>query len=257
VLDLRSGRAASVADVVGVAQAPAVLRQGRRLFAAALDSVRFAHDERAIAAQQALSGFVFDPASFAIVDVAGAPAVGFVALGQGDEAAGYTLPLPPVVVSPVPAWWSEVRESLADADSVEGGDADRWRRADAVVTARYDSETGAYALLLHAPPVAGRGRGDWSIVRMQDPVRQLYWLDRPAVDSAVRHALARAFDESALYSDEARTVGWRRARRARAPMHAVALDGRSRESGVGSRGSGATRRLRAHGKQRSTRHALP
>jgi hypothetical protein len=44
---------------------------------------------------------------------------------------------------------------------------------------------------------------------VQGPVRQLYWLDDPPLDSASRRALARAFDESALYSDEARTVAWR------------------------------------------------
>ena len=208
VIDLRTGRAATVADVVGSGpRAAGVVRQGRLNFAAALDSVRHAHDERALAAQRALAGFVFDPASFAFVDVAGAPAIAFVALGRGDEAAGYTLPLPPVVVDPAPAWWGEVRASLADADSVEGDDADRWHRRDADVTARYDSEAGAYALLLHAP--AGHGkRVDWPIGRLQGPVRQLYWLDTPAMDSTVRRALARAFDESALYSDEARTVGW-------------------------------------------------
>jgi hypothetical protein len=250
VLDLRRGRAATVADVVGAARADDVLRRGRGLFAAALDSVRHAHDERALAAQEALSGFVFDPGSFGVVDVDGAPGVAFVARGEGDAASGYTLPLPPVVVEPAPPWWREVRASLADADTLHG-DADRWRRADAEVTARYDSETGSYTLALHAPAAttasasAGRGRRDWPLGRFQDPIRQLFWLDRPAVDSTVRHALARAFDESALYSDEARTASWSGGPRAGRPGGRWAAGGR--------RGSGVTVRSVA----RENGHAKP
>jgi acyl-CoA hydrolase len=38
------------------------------------------------------------------------------------------------------------------------------------------------------------------------PVRRVYWLDHARTDSTTFRALARAFDEAALYSDDARTA---------------------------------------------------
>ncbi|HET7456362.1 MAG TPA: hypothetical protein VFJ74_01835 [Gemmatimonadaceae bacterium] len=246
VLDLRDARLATVADVVGGPRAAAtLLGRGRRLFAEALDSVRAAHDERALAAQRALGGFAFDPTSFGVLAVDGAPAIAFVGVGRDGEAAGYTLPLPPVVLEPAPSWWNEVRASLADtASSPRLAGADHWRRRDADVSARYDSAAGAYALFVHAS--SPRGSGDWPLRLVQGPVRQLYWLDAPSVDSTVRRALARAFDESALYSDEARTVAWR---------HGASRGAGKRWAGSGRREPFATMRAVARQKGHASRRA--
>lgn len=211
VVDLRSGRAVHVVDLFGQRSGAAVVAEGRRRFAAAIDSVRAGRDERAQLAQLALDQFVFDPSSFSLVDLDQAPAVAFLAPGHGADAGGYTLPIAPIRVEPHPSWWAELRGALprgeATADSAPV--AERWLREGAEVVARYDSVAGDYTIVLRASGRAGRP-AQWTIGRVHDPVHQLYWLDAPPVDSSVRRALARAFDESALYSDEARTVSWDR-----------------------------------------------
>jgi hypothetical protein len=225
VVDLRTGKAARVADVVGARAAASVVAEGRRRFAAALDSVRAARDERAQLAQLALGQFVFDPSSFSLLDLDQAPAVAFLAPGRGADAGGYTLPLAPIPVDPAPAWWAEPRGALprsehAAATAAARADtptvADRWLRDGAEVVARYDSAAEAFTITLRATGRTGRP-AQWTVGRVHDPVHQLYWLDAPPVDGAVRRALARAFDESALYSDEARTVGWNRRRAPETP----------------------------------------
>jgi hypothetical protein len=206
VLDLRTGRRVAVADLVGRDNAPAVAAEGRRRFRAALDSARAAQDERARLARRALAQFVFEPGSFGLADVQRAPAIVFLAPGEGDEAGGYTLPLEPIVIDPAPAWWTSLGPTFPASDSLGDGSAGaRWKRTGADVEARYDSATSEYTLLLSAPRPTG-ARGEWPVGRVQGPLRQLYWLDVPPLDSASRRGLARAFDESALYSDEARTV---------------------------------------------------
>ncbi len=70
--------------------------------------------------------------------------------------------------------------------------------------ARAGRERGAGGAL------AGRSRDggihEWRLGRFPGPARRLYWLDGGALDTAERRALVRAFDESALYGDDARTV---------------------------------------------------
>lgn len=205
VIDLRTGRRLRVADLVGAQQAAAVLAEGRRRFAAALDSARAARDDRA---RRALAQFVFEPSSFGLDDVERAPAVVFLAPGQGRDAGGFALPLAPIVVEPAPDWWAPLSPTLPVSLTERAADGVLWSRPAGDVEARYDSASAGYTLLLRAPHAAGE-RGEWTLGRVQGPVRQLYWLDEPPLDSTTRRALARAFDESALYSDEARTVSWR------------------------------------------------
>ena len=212
VLDLRSGRRLRVADVVGRDRSAAVLAEGKRRFVAAVDSVRSARDERALLARRALAQFVFDPASFGLDVVERTPAVEFLVPGAGDEAGGLTLPLEPIPIQPPPAWWEGLAAAFPESlRAPAAGGGVQWARDGGGVEARYDSATAGYTLLLHAARPGGGGQGEWQLGHVQGPVRQLYWLDDPPLDSASRHALARAFDESALYSDEARTVAWRAA----------------------------------------------
>lgn len=209
VLDLRTGRRLRVADVVGRDRAAAVIAEGKRRFVAALDSVRAASDERALRARRALGQFVFDPASFGLDVVERAPAVEFVVPGAGDEAGGFTLPLEPIVIQPQPSWWEGLSTVYPESLRAPGATAGaRWPRAGRDVEARYDGAGAGYTLLLRGARRDG-APAEWTLGHVQGPVRQLYWLDDPPLDSASRRALARAFDESALYSDEARTVAWR------------------------------------------------
>lgn len=225
VLDLRTGRRLRVADVVGGERSAAIVAEGRRRFVAALDSVRAARDERAIRAQRALGQFTFDPTSFGLDAVGRAPAIEFLVPGAGDEAGGLTLPLEPILVQPAPPWWEGLATVFPESLRATGvADGLRWPRAGGGggggggVEAHYDSARAAYTLLLRGVRRDGAG-GEWPIGRVHGPVRQLYWLDDPPLDSASRHALARAFDESALYSEEARTVAWTGAPRSPSARH--------------------------------------
>jgi len=46
----------------------------------------------------------------------------------------------------------------------------------------------------------------WNVGEVEGQVQRLYWLNNSSTDTATLRALARAFDEAALYSDEARTA---------------------------------------------------
>lgn len=197
VVDLRDGSRATLGAMFGDTAARRLTKEGAAGFSRAVDSVIASPDARAQVALASLGELAFDPASFTILAQAREPAVEFAAVGRGP-AAGLVLPLPPVR-APVPEWWAEVRPAIpaARADSL----VDRWERGALVVEARYDS-IGDRALLVVAQP---RDGGEWRLARVPAPARRLYWLDARR-DAAAREALVRAFDEAALYSDDARTV---------------------------------------------------
>ena len=198
VLDLRSGRTAAVADIIGEKNAAYVFRRGQTLFKQALDSVLASPDSRAKAAATAIGDFRFDPTSFELVMADGGPAIRFVAPGAGRRAQGLTLPLPPIPVA-APPWWPESLAGVADPDSDAA--RDHWKHGKYTVRVDYPSDSEAARASLvdsagHVFPVAA----------VPAPARRIYWLDGTDVDSASRAALARAFDEAALYSEDTRTA---------------------------------------------------
>ncbi|HKG92572.1 MAG TPA: hypothetical protein VKA84_11795 [Gemmatimonadaceae bacterium] len=213
VLDLRSGRAATVRALFGDRAAVALLGEARRRFAAVRDSVRRAPaDERARRAAEALDDFTFEERSFGIVEVGREPAVAFLVPGLGDRAGGLTMELPPIP-APAPPWWSAVRETLPTqaADS----STDEWRRGGTTVLASYDDTSGTTFAL----SVRDSAGGSWQLGRLGAPARQLYWLDSLAVDAATRRGLGRAFNESAFYSEDVRSASLPKARPRRAAAH--------------------------------------
>ena len=195
VIDVRNGRPVTVADLVGTDQARTVLAQARRLLSSALDSVRRANDDRARRAVSALTGFTFDALSFALVDDDGLPAVAFLVPGHGSRAGGLALPLAPLRIAPGP-WWSAVRFTFPTAPSA----VSTWTGAAYDVVARDDSSGEGAQVAMRAGP------NEWIVARVPSPVRRVYRLDALAHDSAAVRALSRAFDESSLYSGEARTA---------------------------------------------------
>jgi hypothetical protein len=208
-LDLRTGRRATLVALFGRRGADSLTAAGRRELVAALASIRARDDRRLRRAATALDGLAFDSTSFALVAIGARPAVAFLVPGHGPSA-GLSLALPPIP-APVPAWWKDVgqpRPTTSDSAS------DRWTRPDAEVAARYDT-TELAALVLRG------GTREWTVARVPSPVRQLWWLHAPPVDRATRRALARAFDESALYSEETRVVSAPRRQGAPALMRAV------------------------------------
>jgi hypothetical protein len=209
VVDWRTGRPVTLAALFGEPGAVALLAEGRRRFAAALDSIERSADPRAADARAVLADFAFDERSFGLEAVDGRPAVAFFAPGSGDEAGGMGLPLAPVVAPASPGWWTEVRAALAEPGGAEADE--RWRGPRYALVARYASDTVAQLVLVDG------SRGEWAVGAVQPPIERVLWLDRPPLDAPTRLALQRAFDESALYDDAARLITHRRPRAARPP----------------------------------------
>jgi hypothetical protein len=229
VVDLRTGRHASLVDLVGDSVAGLVVDAGRQRLVAALDSVRAlaaGSDEDADAGARALrslTSFRFDAASFAVADIGGRPAVAFVVPGNDPDGRAVTLPLPPVAVpGSTPSWWAaDVRDGLPSV-SPDSSEA-RWPLGVHEVVARYTRDHEGATLILRPARGADGGRGaarrgtTWLLARVPAPVRQLVPLDRPPIAAETRRALARAFNESALYGEEATTAAYHPAPRGVSP----------------------------------------
>jgi hypothetical protein len=234
VVDLRDARAPTVADIFGASNGQYILRRGRTLFAQARDSLRATRDSTARDAARAIGDFRFDDASFNIAEVNGEPAVRFYAPGHGSRAGGYTLPLPPIPVS-APGWWQDARDGLPAAGGASGV---AWSHAGYQIVA---TPTRGDSALLSLEDSTGHR---WRIAELPALPRRVFWVDSASADSATRHALARAFDEAALYSDEVR-VASARARHTRPARVLLAADSRARERTAPRRGRKLAVRTRA------------
>jgi len=198
VVDLRDGSTATLHGVFGDSVAHRIIAEGRAAYRIVIDSVRRASGVDGRRAARAIDTFQFDSTSFAIVDIDGAPMVGFYVPGKGGPGGGLSLPLPHVR-APQPAWWAEIAATVPklSADSV----SEVWDGPRYDVIARYDT-SGDFATLV----VRDSTRREWNATRLPTPARRVYRLDTPDVDTTVVRGLSRAFDESSLYSGAARTV---------------------------------------------------
>ena len=199
VVDLRDAAMPTVADIFGERNGQYILRRGRTLFAQARDSLRARRDSASHDAARAAGDFRFDDASFNIAEVDGEPAVTFYAPGHGERAGGYALPLPPIPVS-APPWWQDARDGLP---AVRDGSVIRWSHASYRVVARPTHDDSATLSLVDS---SGH---EWRIAALPALPRRIFWVDSASADSATRRALARAFDEAALYSDDVRAASAR------------------------------------------------
>ncbi len=202
VVDLRARAIAPLRTVVGPS-ADRVLAAGRQRFRAVRDSIRAigdsdADDESVRRAARALAGgaFTFDPLSYTLEAPSGALAVAFVVPGHGTGGRGRWLALGPVGVPDTPGlppWWREVRSTLPSGQS--------WAHGRVTLVARYDTANNSIRLALR-----DSAHGDWPVARLPAPAHRVFWLDGVPRDTVTLRALVRAFDESALYSDDARSV---------------------------------------------------
>lgn len=234
VVELGSGRELRLTALLGDDAAADVARRGRAAFVAARDSARRVARAMDAAAAAALDRFTFDARSFALTQVADLPGVVFYAVGHGDAAEGFALPLAPIAVAGG-AWWDSARAELPLADAAAAGARDvgasaapvsrHWRRGALTVSARpvdhpADARTddgGSSSDLDDATPQrlslrdsAGR---EWVIGSIGSPVRRLFWLGAGDVTDAERRALARAFYESAFHDGTLRAASRRTAPR--------------------------------------------
>jgi hypothetical protein len=201
VIDLATGHAASLARV-----APGdldLIRRRRTLaVAATLDSVRTGGDRIDRARTTALLGsYRLEPDGFTLTLVDGEPAVAYALAGSGSGEAGHLLELPPIPIGE-PAWWPDVAVTLPIGSA--DGRRDVWRHGRYDVVVRYDSSANVARVLLRDSTSR-----EWAVGRVPAPALRIFWLDQPAVDSTARRALTRAFDESALYDEAARTASRR------------------------------------------------
>jgi hypothetical protein len=195
VLDLRSGKAASLADLFGSSIGHRLESTGKHAYEAERDSILHAHADLGVqdrAASAALSRLRFDERSFVLSDLNGQPAISFGVPGQGEGPSGNLIALEPVAAdSSVPAWWSDLRAGIPTSDD-QGND--RWRGAGYDVLARYDT-SGENARV----SIADSSKREWPLATVGTPIRGIDWLDRPPVSDADRRALTRAFNDAARY----------------------------------------------------------
>ena len=198
VIDLRSGKPARVSDLFPSSVASALIDSGRRELSSAIDSVRGDSRETARRAVAALAQAHFDPSSFVLTVPDSEIAVEFDVPQRGSDVPDEVLPLNSLRPAP-PSWWAQVARDFPQAE----GDLDRWRRLTSAgydLLARYDSTAATARLVLVA------GANEWPVRAVTAPVLHTFWLDRPALDSAQRRGLTRAFNEASLYDESTRTV---------------------------------------------------
>ena len=195
VIDLRSGKPASLADVLGASEATTVLGRARKLYQETVDSIRSDRRSSAQRAARSLGRFRFDPSSFSLTAPNGTLMIAFSAPGQGSGGEGFTMPIRPIPVAE-PAWWTEARTALPTSTRER---EEHWSRGAYVVKALYDTTAQPVRLTL----VDSLGQS-FPIGGVAAPMHRIYWLDRPPLDRAQRAALTKAFDEAALYDDAAR-----------------------------------------------------
>jgi hypothetical protein len=195
VVDLRTGKQATLADVLGPSEASTVSTRARKLYQETVDSIR--HDRRPVAqrAARSMSHFRFDASSFSLTAPNGTLMIAFSAPGQGTGGEGFALPMRPIPITE-PSWWADARAALPSSTRER---EELWSRGSYSVKARYDTAARPVALSL----IDSAGH-EFPIGNVSPPVHRIYWLDRPAIDRTQRAALSRAFDESALYDDDAR-----------------------------------------------------
>jgi hypothetical protein len=198
VVDLRTGRPRTVADLFGQPEATRAVAEARASFADGIDSLLSASAREAHAIGRVLRDLRFDPASFSLSHLGSDPAVVFLVPGEGEWATDLAFPMSPVRTA-VPSWWAEIRQLLPS--SPEGSPDDSWTGAGSAPTiiARYDTVEQIATLVLR-----DSAQQEWKAAQVPPPVDWILRLDAPPLDSASRRGLRRAFDDAALYSDETR-----------------------------------------------------
>jgi hypothetical protein len=212
VLDVRTGKAVSVASLFGGEAARRVEGDASAEWRVARDSLLALRDRRSRRAQLAVAQFAFDPASFTIDSRDGEPRIVFAVPGEVSRGSLSALELQPREVPAAP-WWNEIRDELPmGSDSLFA-----WKHAGLEVRAAF-SDDGDTARLT----VRDSSRRDWRVAVVQAPVWRVIWLDA-RVSADDRKALKRAFNDASMYSDDSRIAMAPRRRPTTQPRAGFAL----------------------------------
>ena len=197
VVDMRTGNPVRLDDLIGPAAASRVVDQGRRSYTALLDSARGRMSELPDIVPLVLAEVSFDPGSFTLVQLHGRPAVEFAGRMSGRQDVLNVLHLPVLPIDSE-AWWAEVRPTLPmpTADGRE-----QWVRPGYTVRAAADTMDGSIDVTL-----VDSTHHVWALGRVHAPLRHVFWLDRPRIDSTTRLALRRAFDDAVSYGEDVRVA---------------------------------------------------
>jgi hypothetical protein len=95
-----------------------------------------------------------------------------------------------------------LRDSTVQEAAGEGGLVNRrWRHDGYDVVTRYDSVHKANTLILR-----DRGGREWRLGSVESSFVQVFWLDKPRIDSRTRRALAHAFNDATAYGERIQQV---------------------------------------------------
>lgn len=95
-----------------------------------------------------------------------------------------------------------LRDSTVQEAAGEGGLVNRrWRHDGYDVVSRYDSVHKANTLVLR-----DRGGREWRLGMVESSFVQVFWLDKPRIDSRTRRALAHAFNDATAYGERIQQV---------------------------------------------------
>ena len=98
-----------------------------------------------------------------------------------------------------------LRDSTVQEAAGEGGLVNRrWRHDGYDVVSRYDSVHKANTLVLR-----DRGGREWKLGSVESSFVQVFWLDKPRIDSRTRRALAHAFNDATAYGERIQQVSRR------------------------------------------------
>ena len=193
VLDLRTGKAVTVAALFGREAADRVEGDATAAWQSAKDSLLALRGRRGRRMQNAVASFAFDPNSFTIESRDGEPRVRYAVPGEVSRGSLSALELEPRAVPSTP-WWNEVRAELpVGPDSLLD-----WKHGGFAVRAEL-SDDGEIARLT----LRDSTKREWRMASVTAPVWRVIWLDANIKDDD-RKALKRAFNAASLYGDETR-----------------------------------------------------
>jgi len=205
VLDVRSGKPVTMADLFGRAAADSAITAGRREWRTARDTLLATPGvatPRRNAMRRALAAFEFDATSFTVGAELQTPTVRFAVPGRGQDP-----DIEPVELSwrrmPVPAWWGAAAAELP----VESGNHEAWANGRDTLTSTANRDAHTWALRLRLG--GGRAPGARGVVTLSSAVERVIWLDSTVTPTA-RAALRQAFAEAAEYEATGQVVSARR-----------------------------------------------